>query len=108
MKNNVIALIIIAGVLYFVFNGFENFTDSNDEFIIDDEFADQNYMLDTNQNDVICSRSCCAKTWPTGIEDNDSIYGVKPSDIGTKYISTNEFCTNGYTEGCVCADNVKN
>lgn len=100
MINNIIGLIIILFVLYIIYNrqNREKFIDET----IDDNFAGQDYMLNPEESNIVCSRSCCAKTWPTGIEVDDTIYGVKPSDIGTKFTSSDQFCTDGYTEGCVC------
>jgi hypothetical protein len=51
---------------------------------------------------IMCAKSCCYSGWPASIDIDDSAWGIKPGDMGTKYRATNLKCNNGFTTGCVC------
>jgi hypothetical protein len=58
---------------------------------------------------MVCAKSCCTSvqsSWPSSVYDIDeSRFGVRPGDIGTKYSTTGTPCMNGFTEGCLCVKN---
>lgn len=51
---------------------------------------------------IMCAKSCCYSGWPSSINIDESVYGIKPGDMGVKYKATNLKCNNGFTTGCVC------
>lgn len=51
---------------------------------------------------LMCAKSCCYSGWPASIDIDESAFGIKPGDMGTKYKATNLKCNNGFTTGCVC------
>jgi hypothetical protein len=82
--NNIIALLIICFVLFFIYN--KNFHEL---------FTD--YMILPEEANIICARSCCISGWPTGIAED-----IPMDQIGTQYIPTGESCITGTMDGCVC------
>jgi len=51
---------------------------------------------------IMCAKSCCYSGWPASVDLNESVFGVKPGDMGVKFRATNLKCNNGFTTGCVC------
>jgi hypothetical protein len=54
------------------------------------------------QGTLLCAKSCCSSGWPSSIDLDESILGINPGDMGTKFSATNLKCNNGFTTGCVC------
>ena len=77
-KYNIVAILFIFYVIYICFNEYETFTN--------------NYMILSENQNPVCSMSCCHYTWP--IDHVDKIAdGYEPSNI---------MCDNGYDTGCMC------
>ena len=57
----------------------------------------------STQGAIVCAKSCCNSGWRSSIELDDTRFGVRPGDMGTKYRATSGTCITGLTSGCVCA-----
>ena len=92
-------LIII--ILIFISNCY-NFNKTNEKFS-NSSTASSAYPIESiGQGSIICAKSCCHSGWPNSIEIDETAYGVKPGEMGTKFRSTSYGCNNGFTTGCVC------
>jgi hypothetical protein len=94
-------LIII--ILIFISNCY-NFNKTNEKFSNSSTASSASaYPIESiGQGSIICAKSCCHSGWPNSIELDETAYGVKPGDMGTKFRSTSYTCNNGFTGGCVC------
>ena len=61
------------------------------------ELFDSNTTL-TN----ICSPLCCYSGWPNSVSIQDKYNNITPSDINSKYTTSNYGCNNGFQTGCLC------
>lgn len=50
----------------------------------------------------ICSPLCCYSGWPNSVTIQDKYNNIIPSDINTKYTTSNYSCNNGFQTGCLC------
>ena len=89
LLKNIVGIIIIFIILYLCCDrNYESFT---------------NFMILPEYQNAKCAMSCCHIGYTTMIVDDSNI-GIKPSDIGTKYATTNINCDNGISNGCICKE----
>jgi hypothetical protein len=96
INNNLLWYILLIFIILMFFSNNYNFNKTNEKF--NNSTSTEN----ASQNSIICAKSCCNSGWPASIELDETIYGVKPGDMGTKFRSTSYTCNNGFTTGCVC------
>lgn len=97
--KQILCLTIIILIILYVFNNIK----------IENFIADLNkfpYLLNPSEfENPKCSYLCCPTTWDSLRHGYDDINKINPEDIGTKYLTSNTYCSNGFTEGCKCINN---
>ena len=110
MKNSIdntflLYFLLIFIILIFCCNCY-NFNKTNENFMSSSSSSSSSssgFPTENNtQGSIICAKSCCHSGWPNSIELDETIYGIKPGDMGTKYRASSNTCNNGFTTGCVC------
>ena len=95
INNNLLWYILLIFIILMFFSNNYNFNKTNEKF-------NNSTAESASQGSIVCAKSCCNSGWPASIELDETIYGVKPGDMGTKFRSTSYTCNNGFTTGCVC------
>jgi hypothetical protein len=96
-------IILIISIFFINYYNYSQFSKKYQEKFNNLATGDNGFTTQsTGQGNLLCAKSCCSSGWPTTIDLNESIYGIKPDDMGIKYGATNLRCNNGFTTGCVC------
>jgi hypothetical protein len=100
INNIFIWYIFFMFIILIFFSNNYNFNKTNEKF---STFNNGFITESANQGSIVCAKSCCNSGWPASIEIDETNFGVKPGDMGTKYRATSSTCITGLTSGCVCA-----
>ena len=100
INNIFLWYILLMFIILIFFSNNYNFNKTNEKF----STSNNGFITEgSTQGAIVCAKSCCNSGWPASIEINDTQFGVKPGDMGTKYRATSGTCITGLTSGCVCA-----
>lgn len=91
------AIIIIYFIMNYIFNN--KSLKQSEKFY---NYSNATTTVSGRPETIICGKSCCFSGWPNTIPLDESLVGIKPSDMGIKFRATNLTCNNGFTTGCVC------
>jgi len=99
INNTFLSYFLLIIIILIFISNYYNFNKTNEKF----SNSPSGYPIEsTGQGSIICAKSCCHSGWPNSIELDETAYGVKPGEMGTKFRSTSYTCNNGFTTGCVC------
>jgi hypothetical protein len=101
INNTFLSYFLLILIILIFISNYYNFNKTNEKF--SNSPSPSGFPIEsTGQGSIICAKSCCNSGWPSTIELDETAYGVKPGDMGTKFRSTSYTCNNGFTTGCVC------
>ena len=97
-------IIILLVIILFLINLVKSKKRSNEGF---DNWTWYNYGFSgttesSSTGTLMCAKNCCYSGWPASIDIDESAFGIKSGDMGTKFKATNLKCNNGFTTGCIC------
>ena len=100
IKNIFLLYILLIFIILIFFSNNYNFNKNKEKFSTPNNGS---IAEGSTQGAIVCAKSCCNSGWRASIELDDTQFGVKPDDMGTKYRATSSTCITGLTSGCVCA-----